>query len=43
MNALTTAVHDMDMDHRDADIFASQELLNWPNIISILQQMGGEY
>ena len=40
LNASAAAIQNMRIDHRRADVAVAEQLLNRPNIISILQQMG---
>jgi hypothetical protein len=42
MNSQTASVQDMGVNHRRADVSVAQQLLDRPNIIPILQQVGGK-
>jgi len=42
LNASATAIQNMRVDHRRADIAVPQQLLYGPDIVSIFQQMRGE-
>ena len=37
-----TALQDMGVDHRRADVFVSQQFLHRPNVVTVLQQMRGK-
>lgn len=42
IHSLSASIEHMRIDHRRADVFVPEQLLNRPDVVAILKQMGGK-